>query len=358
MKKLAFVSLVFVSINSFAASTNLSLDSYCRIASEKRELSQLALSNEGRISSVDPRTQNNKIDYFRGCRYDTSWINTMYLSLCNGAQAKSTNDLGLVANTLKAPKTILYFFDGAGDFNARYAADTIKPVNIDGSEGVDLGMGNANGLTAISNMVSNSQHELAKHKNEIEFHYHPGSGFKQRENYASATACAEDSKYYLDVLNNIQGREKVDTKWIIMGYSNGGLLSIDFQNDLTKFGVNADLTFTIDPIVQTAQYVFHKLMKTIGKKNDSTKRFVNLYQQTDIDSLPGFKLRGKPVVNADVNFMLTPENTRELAEDGNFNHVRIVGSRIVSDTVSCEIGKIFNTKASRCAAAESVLNSN
>ena len=68
-----------------------------------------------------------------------------------------------------------------------------------------------------------------------------------------------------------------------MGYSNGGLLTVDFQNTVANFDINIDLAFSVDPIEQIMFYPTHKLSTTVGSRNPKTKRFVNFYQNTDKD---------------------------------------------------------------------------
>lgn len=359
MKKLSALSLALVSLNSFAATKDLSIQTYCKTTNERRELSRYAVTHDGTIASTDSvgEGQQSKKEYYRGCRYDTPWMENMYQALCNNdGSARTLSDAAGAANNVETPKNILFFFDGAGDFNAS-KAKVLDPVNIDGSEGVDLKMGNANGLRGLITMMNqtvtryqgpkvlNINHTLKKFKNDIELHYHAGSGFMQRENYASAIACAKETKYNLEVLTNLKDNKTDDTKWFVMGYSNGGALTIDFQNESSKFDVNVDLAFAIDPIVQTAYYMFSKGKKNIGVRHESTKRFVTMYQQDDRLSMSGFELRGKPVLNADENILLTSYNSN-LASDGSYNHIRIPSDFAVYSKTNCEFSKILDNGAS------------
>ncbi len=333
MSKLLITTLVLLSTLSVANALEDNkkiLKKYCEVAHQNRQISKISI--------------DNKFSYTEVCRYDTPWIENMYQTLCNGYQVKKDAITNEQINEINAPEYILFFFDGAADYNAGLAHVRLSPINIDGTEGVELGMGNANGLSALIKMMIYSNHTLAKNKDKIELHYHSASGFKNSVGFSSATSCAKETKYYLDVLNSIR-EEKINTKWMVMGYSNGGAMTIDFQNRVTDYGISIDLAFSIDPIVQTIFYPTHKIKDTIGERNENTKRFVNIYQNTDIDSLPGFQLRGKPVVNADLNILATPYNTSDLSSDGTYNHVRIVSSDRVFKATDCEFEKVFNPKS-------------
>jgi hypothetical protein len=310
-------------------STSNLLSKYCSTAHQNKLISEISIKNKNNFSGV--------------CRFDTPWIEQMYATLCSNYNAKTESVSNEQINNIEAPKYILFFFDGAGDFNASYAKSSLSPVNIDGTEGVDLGMGNANGLSALIRMMHSTSHTLGQNKNEIELHYHSGSGFKNI-GFSTAISCAKETKYYLDVLNQLR-EKKLETKWMVMGYSNGGALSIDFQNSVVYYDINIDLAFSIDPIIQTLFYPTHKLKNTIGVRNSHTKRFVNMFQNSDIDSLPGFELRGKPVEDADENILLTPQTSRELSQSGSYNHMTIVGSDRVFHKTNCEFKKIFTPEA-------------
>jgi hypothetical protein len=332
MNKIIFLVLCFLPTILATQAGELSysketLNHYCAVASDNRKISQLSIHNHNSFGNV--------------CRYDTPWIDQMYHTLCNQYKAKTDGFTTEKINAIPAPKNILFFFDGAGDYNASLAHRTIAPINIDGTEGVDVGLGNANGLEALINMMNSDRHALSKNKDKIELHYHSGSGLKGPTGFLSAIACAKETKYYLDILNLVR-EEKIQTKWMVMGYSNGGQLTVDFQNTVPNFGINIDLAFSIDPIEQIIFYPTHKLSETVGTRNSKTKRFVNFYQNTDKDSLPGFELRGKPVKDADVNMLLTPESTRELMSDGSYNHLRIISSYRIFDESNNEFKKILN----------------
>ena len=83
----------------------------------------------------------------------------------------------------------------------------------------------------------------------------------------------------------------------------------------------------------------------IGKRNPYTKRFVNLFQTSDHGSLPLLKLRGKPVLNADVNYNLSEDqkilSRGELSPSGNYDHIRIVHSNTVVNLAVCELNKVL-----------------
>ncbi len=340
MKKFIFFSTVILSFNSFAESGSLSLEKFCHTAYTNKVLSDFAIANDGQYqeNSVE---QNVQMKPYKGCRFDTPWIKNLYETVCDGSRVNALETIQASVAKIKIPKVIMFFFDGASDFNASRAFSLLRPVNLDGSEGNDMA-GNGNGLSALNSFLNSTDSAIRKYRNDIELHYHSGSGFKQRENYASAVTCANESKYYLKVLEELKNNSAPMPQWFVMGFSNGGSLTLDFQDD-----VSVDLAITIDPIVQTSSYLFHKMKSTIGKKNSKTKRLVNYYQSTDKDSLPGFQLRGKPVVGADVNYELTPKNS-SLNPAGSYNHLYIVRDDFVLKNIKCEFKNLVGEANQTC----------
>ena len=347
MKKL-FILPTLLTISFGALAGDYNLDLFCKKTFENRERSKEAIENGGFYSpKTDKRRSKPKRVQYRGCRYDTNWMTEVYSSVCDGSIARTDSSTAKELNSVSVPSNFLFFFEGAGDFDAEMAKKSIPAVNIDGSEGMDLDMGNANGLKLLRKLYTRGA--LSQLDEEIELHYHAGSGFHKRENYASALSCAEEIKENLNILSSVGQVDTSNVKWFAMGFSNGGALTIDFQNDLTKFDVQVDLAVTIDPVVQTASYMFHGVKSTIGKKNQKTKRFVNFYQTTDIESVPMLKLRGKPVMEADVNYLMSPSNhPDELNSDGVKNHIKIVASEYVFNSINCELNNLLADRKSTC----------
>ena len=336
---------LLVSFSSYSK-TN-SLHNYCKKTFQDRENSKVATRNNGLFYSSQrmqgSNKSHNKMVFFRGCRYDTPWLEETYNTLCDGKKVrKKSTKRQVKLNEIKIPKYFLFLFDGAGDFNAEYANEILPIVNLDGSEGNDLGIGNLQGFNHLVKMHT-PEEPLNSKEHELEIHYHPGSGLHQRENYASAIACARDIKNTLNILESDTLNLPQDSKWIVMGYSNGGALAINFQNDITDIKVEMDLAITIDPIVQAFLYPFHKFKNTIGKRNRKTKRFYNVYQNTDNGTLPLLSLRGKPVMNADINELVPTQGTI-LNKTGHENHQLIINTNAVHIATSCELAKIFDTK--------------
>jgi hypothetical protein len=335
--------------NAFAVD-KASLEDFCREIGKNQVLSKVASSNNGYYKVKKSQSYTNKrrkryvTKTYRGCRFDTPWIKQAHELLCSGQNVSAKTPSVTEINKIDTPKSILFFFDGAGDFNAAKAQLELNAVNIDGSEGKDLGMGNANGLKALREMMDSHTHSLGLNKHNIELHYHASSGFKGRENYNSALSCAEQSKFYLDTLGNL-GHNESSPAWIAMGYSNGGELTIDFQNDITDVGVSVDLALAIDPVVQTIKYPVHGMKEYIGEKHEKTKRLVSIYQDSDYGSLPVLDLQGKPVYNADENLLMKASEHQELLSSGYKNHIKMVGSEFVSDVTDCEFDKIFNSSS-------------
>lgn len=230
----------------------------------------------------------------------------------------------------------MFYFAGAGDFNATRAYHEFSPINLDQSEGFDLGMGNFNGEAIVRSALKGGTEDLYE---STELHYHSGSGFHGRENYNSAMACAKEIKRNLDLVRVYSDEERVESKWIALGYSNGGAQSIDFQNDVENYNIEMDLVITVDPIVQTLIFPVHGFKDMIGKRNPKTKRFLNLYQNTDIDTLPLVSLRGKPVEDADINMLL--DSASGLNRYGSYNHMYITTLPKVKSIISQEIDNLL-----------------
>ena len=278
---------------------------------------------------------NKQVDKsYKGCDISTGWMKKTYEYYC-----LEKGDL----SEIDFPKNILFFFEGAGDFNARKANQTLNPINIDGTEGKDFGLGNGNGLNSLVNIYKNSRLNL---REKIELHYHAGSGYLPEENFYNAIAC---SKQIFEMQSIIQEEIEFDFNLITIGYSNGAALSVAYQNWISRMNRSVELAMTIDPVAQILAYPIFKLKKTIGKRNIKTKRFINVYQNSDFGSLPVFRLRGKPVKNADLNKLLKHSDIDSgLNESGRANHVLITRSRFVTNLLTCELDNLVNEKFHYC----------
>lgn len=334
MKVLTSLFVLSLSFNSYALTIAQDLEKYCKLSSQNRQWSEFAMVNKGQYDEQNSFGEVRRLKDYKGCRFDTPWIKNMQDVFCNGASANSIDSIQANLSLVSPPKIILFFIDGAADFNASIAFSSLRPVNLDGTEGNDL-VGNGHGLHTLKLFLSSSDSVLQKNRNDIELHYHSGSGFHPRENYRSAATCATETKYYLDIINKVSGEKKADPKWIVMGYSNGGVLTVDMQKVIP-----IDLAFTIDPIPQTYVYPFLRSEKTIGKKISPTKRFINFYQDSDWGSLPGLHLRSKPIIDADVNYRLTSTNSF-LSPSGQYGHVDITVQPIVISSMLCEFGNVM-----------------
>lgn len=303
---------------------------FCRIAKEKARQSRFSIKTKGKIGQGD----DNK--YFRGCRYDISWMQQARQVLCesNGS-----------VNNIKVPEYFFFVFDGAADFSAGRAEAIMNIANLDGSEGDDLNRGNMNGGYFF---LSQLKYQNMVDQENMQIHYHSSSGFHARENYSSAYACAKEMDMYLDELAKLKSDMKTP-KFVSIGYSNGGVNATLLQKDMAKRAINrpVDLAFTVDPIAKTAFFLFKKGAKFQGRKDPKTKRFVNLYQDVDHGSLGNFKLHGKPVRDADVNIHVTNDNSpRSITSSGSIAHLRIMRSDIVENTFNCELAKLVKDQES------------
>lgn len=347
MKNILILFLFFIAAKSSASSLEAGVKNFCEKYQSIRKNGLEAIENNGRFLVKRKRAGDRFPRYtkvrFRGCRPDTEWMQEIYNTACVD-ESISLNQKISALNAIDIPEYFMFFFDGAGDFNASLAKKLLNPVNIDGSEGKDLEMGNANGLWALLRMFRHRSHALSYQEDSVELHYHAGSGFHSRENYRSALKCTEQIKENIDFVKALGAKPKHQPKWIAMGFSNGGALTIDYQNDVTEMGLKVDLAIAIDPIVQTLSYPFHGVKEMIGKRNPSTKRFINFYQNSDFGSMPVLELRGKPVEAADINLLLEAEEVPELNPEGKQNHLKINQAEVLFELSSCEFDKLFATR--------------
>ncbi|MBC77009.1 MAG: hypothetical protein CME64_13430 [Halobacteriovoraceae bacterium] len=331
-------------LNLSTAVFAVDLETYCKEAFKQRSQSKEAVLNGGfykeRKSYETSRIKYNKRRYL-GCRFDTPWMSDLYNQLCTEGMVNESYDVNNL-NNIKLPELILFFFDGMSDFNASLGKENLKAVNLDGSEGNDLGVGNANGQKALNQSLETLSKNVPRLMEKVEIHYHPGSGLHRRENYDSAMACAAHSKDAIEVLEAITGKER-HIKWSSIGFSNGGYLATEFQNEVTKSGIEIDLAFSIDPVVQTLYYPFKMSDEFVGQRNGKTKRFINYFQDSHI--LPNSPIqihRGRPVENADRNINLSSAEYADLLDSPYDDHVQMPESEIVRNALTCELSDLLN----------------
>lgn len=319
--------MLFVTI---ANSKEINNSKFCEKSFKNYITAKTAESNKGKILKKLSEKKSIYVHY-RGCRSDTPWMQEVRNALCDNNKSKSGElDLGKI----NVPETMLFLFDGAGDFNAS-AGKRMGAVNLDGSEGKDLGIGGYGGGRLFEAVVN---HKSCSSNTEI--HYHSGSGFHKRENFSSALACAKEISEYLEVLKGLD--HPVETKWITFGYSNGGALALEFQNELGDLGIPQDLVISIDPIVQALLYPFASTKNDINKRNENTKRLVNIFQNTDINSIPYLKLRGRPVSGADENILVSTEEG--LSMNGTYDHAYFPQLYELAKKVDCEFNRVICQK--------------
>ena len=317
---------------------------FCERANDWANLSEEAIGNNGRVTVLRTRRMgprgNGRIQeaevYYRGCRFDIEWMQNLRNSLCTSNGVRETPDMSLFDQSIP-PSNIVFLFDGAGGFDAEQAHLWYDAVNLDGSEGADWNFGHMMGMEAI---WPGAEEVLGEEGYQL--HYHNSSGFMRRENVDSASSCAKQMSEYLDIYNSLSAQQS-DTKWIALGFSNGGDRALEIEDELAEIDRGFDLVFTIDPITQYGDFIFSGLTNSIGSRNKRTGRFVNFYQQNDIGSHEVFgielQLEGKPVRRADVNYLVTHENNPNLVHRGQ-NHTLIPFSPAVQYGLRCELEKL------------------
>jgi hypothetical protein len=321
---------------------NPAIENFCKVESINQKRSKQAVAGRGkykiRIKRPGDKIPRTRLKTYHGCRYDTPWIQDLYSNLCDGDRPKHTINITNIEN-IKLPEYTLYFFDGAGDFDASYGKDELEAVNVNGKEGKALWIGGTNGSTALNWFLKSSIHPLKIHRDRFDLYYFSSSGLTQMHNYTSAKACAKTTSYYQNLLEMLNPNFK-RTKWLLMGFSNGAAQVLDFQSVLYGLNENIELLFSLDPVAQPVKFPVASLYKEIGKKGQNTKRLVNIYQQSDFGSLKPLYLRGKPVKNADENILLDP--VKHFFNGTGFqDHIELPHTTYVYKASFCEFKSIF-----------------
>ena len=289
----------------------------CKSLEFKSATYERAQRNGGRLYSIDPVSRRRRMTKtYRGCKMDLDWIKNIRGFLCENAEDNSPEQ------SLGIPKHLMFYIAGAGDFNASAIVKDIAPINLTGDEGNDLVGGNWSG-SFLRKALSK------KFKEDSQIFYYAGSGFKSNKGGPSALQCLEDLNLYFGALEQILPDVKLP-KIILAGYSNGAALAVEYQEELGSQGMEIDLVFAIDPVVQTHKFLFESAQSPIGQRHPLTKRLVTYRQTRDYGSLYPLKLRGRQVVGADTNQELSCENTTSLNGqspmncDGFGNHISIL----------------------------------
>lgn len=294
-----------------------SLEKYCETSEAKVKEFESSMEHNGRVQ-ITKRTRNKRARYknYRGCHMDTPLIKQSYEALC------LSKDPSLL-DKIQVPKMILWHFTGAAFFNARPATESYSPVNIKGYEGRELIIGSSQGIEQLDTVFLRNPALL--NRKEVEFHYQAGSGMHSKENYESAIACAVQTKDNLDFINSYRAIP-VNPKWVITGFSNGATTAVTFQNYLPELGISIDHAILIDPVAKVHKYLFDGKNEFISERHPDTKYMEVYYQKYDRKSLPGLKLRGKPIVGADINIEI-PKESFGKDHEGNdlsdYGHIQI-----------------------------------
>lgn len=320
MKKLIIVTSVLITFNSYSKD----MTSFCR----KSELIKQAIEGE-----IYPR----RTAYYKGCQKDTKWMQQARAVICDKKDIK-----------IDLPNVFYFSFDGAADFNAKRAVE-VDPtiINLTGKENSDLHVGNFNGgrnfLIAFKEMSRNYRYESR---------YYASSGLQFTENYKTAMLCFRHIDSYLDALEEIEYPQYQKPLFTVLGYSNGGVDALKMQNKAPKkYDRPIDIVVTIDPIAKALKYHLSRLWTYAGKKNEKTDLLLNFYQNIDYASLGrsfnlfgdnevylGFKFKGRPIENADINLHYNEENHGVLdLYNGAYAHLIIQSSDSIYETLACEI---------------------
>ena len=315
MKKLLLINITLLStFCSFASDINLTkkIEKYCKDTKTKISIFKESLRLNGRIK-VSNRIGKKRAKYsnYRGCHMDTPLINNTYKSLCID---KNIQDI----DASNYPKMILWHFTGASFFNAELANTVLSPSNIKGYEGKELIVGFDNGVNQLKNIFDLNT-ELYN-RDEVEFHYHAGSGLHSKENYSSAVVCAEETKRHIDIINTVSNINYRPT-WVVTGFSNGGISALNFQNKLPEFNITVDHAIIVDPVAKVHKFAFYDLFEFSGERNPNTTYLEALYQNEDKYSLANtIALQGKPVKGADINIKI-PANSFRYNVDQAHNYI-------------------------------------
>lgn len=316
------------------------LDALCKRFSKQSK--KYVKSNNGKdliTSRIGPKNIPTKKAY-AGCNMDQPWIEAMGRSLCDGDKGRAYSYSELI--NLKLPERVLFFIGGAAGFNAEKAVKSFAPDNLTGTEGKDLIGSNYTGFFLSQTL------EAAKWSKDDLIYLYAGSGFKRTQSGESALQCIQDLYQFKDALSTRAPRLKFP-KIALAGYSNGGALAVEYQDELGDKGISLDLVFAIDPIVQTHKYLFEDSDSPIGQKHPLTKRLISTFQKNDYGTFYPLELRGREVTDADINLELKRENTLNelgyspLLSDGKRSHIRILSTNLLRNLFTTELLKLKRT---------------
>lgn len=355
--KIRVVILCLVALFSqmtFATVTNREHNQFCRVTYNHYASSAYARENGGRMPPPSlgevlldgllfPFRYNPRLgQLYRGCTQEINWLEDLRKHYCeqDSPIRSSRNSL---PRGLRVPSHLVFLFDGAADFNAP-AGHEMGAINLDGSEGVELGRGNFHGGGVFADYLGKDADILPTSR---QLHYHASSGFHSRENYDSAHACFNLMDMYLDFAKKNKSNVR-QPKLVGIGYSNGAYNILHFQDIANRANRPFNLLISIDPIPQAHLFAINKISSVIPARSSRTGRLINAFQNTDHSSIPGLHLRGRPVQNASVNIEVTHENDDYMKEDGHKNHVRIRKTETVKNMLECELKKLMNPSR-RCS---------
>lgn len=328
---------------------------------ETLEKNQICKKNNFLAKKAAGEARNSFSFRYWGCQEDRDWMEAIRTEFCDGSQAKDqppkiTREF---LDSLKIPENFFFSFDGAAGFNSQKAIKhDPNIVNLDGSERPDLRAG-----LFVAGPEMLTQAKLAAQERRTESRYYAGSGFQFSENYKVATDCARHIDGYLDLLEDAistQGYQEFKPPVFVgLGYSNGGVDVINFQNYMGEHMKRpVDVAVTVDPVAKALFYHPGKLFTYIGEAHEDTGVFLNYYQRIDRNSLGGtvdtgifgdvylgFKFKGRPVKDADLNLELDQSNSEAFAFwDGHAAHIIIARNEDIWRKFREELEKVHQQR--------------
>lgn len=335
---------------TFALSTSVlasEVQTFCERYEQRMMLVNEAQRNGGYIKSEEevidsPEANRNR---YYGCGIlKNDWRQELYKQLCATVPPVNPTEA-----SISLPKTQVVFFDGFGEF-AINEGRKFGAVNLEGYKGADSirsSLGRANGIGyLVGPMLKNLQKEYF---DQMEFHYYAGSGLTPFYGKKMAIACQKELIADFDSLKKIIPKVEIP-KLIVLGYSNGGVEALKFAHAMNRDNVEIELLLTVDPIPQGLGYVTDMASQRSNtpERPINVLRHVNLYQQSDVLSMKISSIKGKPVLGADENILVSPGPFT----DKRF-HIFILKDFFVHNKVFCELHNAnLSLSSSNCYSSQ------
>jgi hypothetical protein len=326
-------------------------DTFCREFNKENWL-RSEFSYEPKKDDIDSIGNDGPEKFtFIGCEKASQWRKNAFKKLCHEGRLKEDYQTKLqdLYPGFKMPKAMLFFFDGFGDYDPKEgkAAGAINTGKHDFHDNLLGDSGNTNGLKIYNKAKSKENHPL--NKENIDFFYYHSGVFQNNHGQKGAEACFTQMQRDFNHLKSIYPSLE-RPKNIIMGYSNGGAVALNFQDNMGDDQFPIDLVIAMDPVPRLLGYVAKAAfdVNSLTNRHPNTKRLISFYQTKDFDSQPGLKIRGDKVSGADENYHISAETDSVLFRSGKYAHVLLPRVDIVQDSILCELSNTLYENSENC----------